>query len=315
MQHTLHTRRSAAFTLIELLVVIAIIAILAAILFPVFAQARSSARQTSCVSNTKQAALGAMMYAQDYDERFPRLDNNGSAGYNEQGWRPGTPVDSPDWGNLNLSQGGLADSERVMFWGVIQPYIKNYQIGICPEIGRTNWASAVNTVTDVDWGGPYDPAKENFYYSALGQMAVSIYVVDYNNYNPASGNMVRGILSSMPAISRPGEIILFAAESSWDWGPSVTAGVGNLGVWPSAPGSLCANAGAEGWTRYIHKGGSGQYPAGDPNRAVANPNMKGFAVFGFCDGHVKSMKYSQAERCVFSVEQNAWYYPFWNPNF
>jgi prepilin-type N-terminal cleavage/methylation domain-containing protein/prepilin-type processing-associated H-X9-DG protein len=57
-----------AFTLIELLVVIAIIAILAAILFPVFAQAREKARQTSCLSNTKQIALGALMYAQDYDE-------------------------------------------------------------------------------------------------------------------------------------------------------------------------------------------------------------------------------------------------------
>ncbi|MGQ9487030.1 MAG: prepilin-type N-terminal cleavage/methylation domain-containing protein [Armatimonadota bacterium] len=59
------------FTLIELLVVIAIIAILAAILFPVFAQARESARQTSCTSNQKQLALSVLMYAQDYDETFP----------------------------------------------------------------------------------------------------------------------------------------------------------------------------------------------------------------------------------------------------
>lgn len=62
-----------AFTLIELLVVIAIIAILAAILFPVFAQARDKARQAACQSNLKQIGLGINMYAQDYDETYPML--------------------------------------------------------------------------------------------------------------------------------------------------------------------------------------------------------------------------------------------------
>jgi prepilin-type N-terminal cleavage/methylation domain-containing protein len=63
--------RRYGFTLIELLVVIAIIAILAAILFPVFAQARESARKSSCLSNARQIGLAAMMYAQDWDEILP----------------------------------------------------------------------------------------------------------------------------------------------------------------------------------------------------------------------------------------------------
>lgn len=77
-QHPRHTQgvpgtrgTRAAFTLIELLVVIAIIAILAAILFPVFAQAREKARQTSCMSNLKQIGLALHMYVQDYDETMP----------------------------------------------------------------------------------------------------------------------------------------------------------------------------------------------------------------------------------------------------
>jgi prepilin-type N-terminal cleavage/methylation domain-containing protein/prepilin-type processing-associated H-X9-DG protein len=63
--------KRVGFTLIELLVVIAIIAILAAILFPVFAQAREKARQTGCVSNEKNIGLAILQYAQDYDEYFP----------------------------------------------------------------------------------------------------------------------------------------------------------------------------------------------------------------------------------------------------
>jgi prepilin-type N-terminal cleavage/methylation domain-containing protein/prepilin-type processing-associated H-X9-DG protein len=64
-----HTRRG--FTLIELLVVIAIISILAAILFPVFAQAREKAREITCVSNARQVGLAVMMYVQDNDETMP----------------------------------------------------------------------------------------------------------------------------------------------------------------------------------------------------------------------------------------------------
>lgn len=74
--------RNKAFTLIELLVVIAIIAILAAILFPVFAQAKEAAKKTQCLSNTKQIGLGALMYSGDSDDAFSPSEygNDGAAG-------------------------------------------------------------------------------------------------------------------------------------------------------------------------------------------------------------------------------------------
>src|SRR5437868_5196623 len=115
-----------AFTLIELLVVIAIIAILAAILFPVFAQARASARAISCISNTKQFSLGILMYAQDFDEHIPLLDNNGSCAYGF------TPCAKPDWGSV----GSDPNTPNAMFAGVVQPYLKNSGIQYCPEGGR-----------------------------------------------------------------------------------------------------------------------------------------------------------------------------------
>jgi prepilin-type N-terminal cleavage/methylation domain-containing protein/prepilin-type processing-associated H-X9-DG protein len=97
------------FTLIELLVVIAIIAILAAILFPVFAQARAKARQTVCLSNMRQIGLGVRMYVQDYDETYFDYDHGGV------GWT----IPRSDW-----------DEAREY---LLKPYIKSTGILQCPE--------------------------------------------------------------------------------------------------------------------------------------------------------------------------------------
>ena len=107
-------KRKSGFTLIELLVVIAIIAILAAILFPVFAQAREKGRQASCLSNCKQIGLASNMYVQDYDETFP--GHNWPAG---EGRHP-----LPDG---RIYQGHVG-------WPLaFYPYIKNQRVFICPS--------------------------------------------------------------------------------------------------------------------------------------------------------------------------------------
>lgn len=92
-----HSRLSTAFTLIELLVVIAIIAILAAILFPVFAQAREKAFSATCLSNEKQINLAILMYVQDYDETFPLAAYYPSASVPDTGFPGGYNLKCFGW--------------------------------------------------------------------------------------------------------------------------------------------------------------------------------------------------------------------------
>jgi prepilin-type N-terminal cleavage/methylation domain-containing protein len=104
--------KTFGFTLIELLVVIAIIAVLAAILFPVFSQAREKARQTACLSNVKQLGLGILMYAQDSDEMLPPTQND----------------------------------SFVLWPDLIYPYIKNNQVRVCPsDLGKSTVVSPDGT--------------------------------------------------------------------------------------------------------------------------------------------------------------------------
>jgi len=112
--HRTFLPKSRGFTLIELLVVIAIIAILAAILFPVFAQARAAARKTTCLSNTKQVGLAVLMYVQDYDESFPLLFVPEDATCQPQ-----------DYSNFVCT--------TAAWQNLVQPYTKNWGINICPE--------------------------------------------------------------------------------------------------------------------------------------------------------------------------------------
>jgi prepilin-type N-terminal cleavage/methylation domain-containing protein len=122
--------RRRAFTLIELLVVIAIIAILAAILFPVFAQARAKARQAACLSNMKQLGTAIMMYVQDYDETYPMSGYSAAPAAGNVGWY--YIVDPYIKGNAPTSM-------------ALSPAGQNVSIFSCPDFYATKYASVFNT--------------------------------------------------------------------------------------------------------------------------------------------------------------------------
>jgi len=149
-----HPATRKGFTLIELLVVIAIIAILAAILFPVFAQAREQARTASCLSNMKQLGLGFKMYAQDYDEEWPMgtypgprnwevnpdvnpyapsnqcLDDGAAAGWPGAAWKGYNPGDG---GPVYKGCAYGYEFYRTLMHVQVGPYTKNKQIWYCPS--------------------------------------------------------------------------------------------------------------------------------------------------------------------------------------
>jgi prepilin-type N-terminal cleavage/methylation domain-containing protein len=127
--------RTKGFTLIELLVVIAIIAILAAILFPVFAQAKEAAKRTSALSNTKQTGLAMIIYCTDNDDVLP-LSMGRRDELNPRSYMIGVvtpmPADSLGAGSAPWNNPIRRGGARV-FWGnSVQPYMKNYGIHELP---------------------------------------------------------------------------------------------------------------------------------------------------------------------------------------
>ena len=260
-------RTKSAFTLIELLVVIAIIAILAAILFPVFAQARASARKTSCLSNEKQAATAQAMYTQDYDEVFVSP------------WNCSAPI---------LRADGSTYRAYSPWTVLVQPYVKNQQMFLCPDQADVNFANGPNSrpllYSGYGWNGGY---LSKF----IGTDTCGVDRWDAN---------------SISIVKRPANTILFLDFVGVDY-----ASADHTQVWTPindyvdppincyAFGNTHCDAYAAGWTGttgdgvtdyydYPGYGGASFRHSGSGWKDKTLPD--GGANVAFCDGHAKFMK-------------------------
>lgn len=246
----MNTRRRNGFTLIELLVVIAIIAILAAILFPVFAQARDAARKTTCQSNLKQFGTAFAMYASDYDGMFPN-----PGGRNIQG----APSNGAAWysATRNTSTNNVTDSGQGVF-----PYLK--QRGN----SKNNVWSCPNSIPGAG-SGIFDVGQNYSMndYLRMGHPGQAVTAVGNapNSYFPSFHTGINPDFAQYPSEL----ILLFEVVQSATGGNNRNGSIyfssTTLGGQPS---------------RY----GAGGLPIGAPEEYHANKS-----TFVFCDGHVKTM--------------------------
>jgi prepilin-type N-terminal cleavage/methylation domain-containing protein/prepilin-type processing-associated H-X9-DG protein len=283
------SNRKSAFTLIELLVVIAIIAILAAILFPVFAQAREKARSVSCLSNVKQLTLGWVMYAQDYDETFPQWD-----------WAK----------SYNGGNGvGVEQNNATSIWAnAIYPYVKNTQVYKCPSDARpigqqinswSGWftvsAPAAPIITPIG----LNPAIYN-----QGKMIP----ITYGANEPLTVEF-----PSLAAIDKPADTLLISdsitilsGSDGWnDWRTAVRANAPATDARIKArlrraaysnPDCVDGVAGSGGYW------GAGAYWSGPYNSNYDRCAMhQGGLNVGFADGHAKYTKQGNATVGLYGV--------------
>jgi prepilin-type N-terminal cleavage/methylation domain-containing protein/prepilin-type processing-associated H-X9-DG protein len=295
----LDRRNRSGFTLIELLVVIAIIAILAAILFPVFAQARAKARQISCLSNMRQLGTSTGMYVQDYDEQFypHRFNCDGGSACN--------PLMTANGGPFN---GITGSAQTKVFWiSLLQPYVKNYQVFVCPStpnawygVNKDNVPCAAAGCGGVGYGGENSYGHNDAWLSPAGA------------FNGSGGQPGSVALAAVPRVS---STLILTDASYYGAVPDVT---NESGLRQS---NNCADAGCSKESTYISSQGS-QYASYWKNIGNANWSWGGGTLGAaaaiplgkarhneqvnvqFVDGHSKALPYNRVigDVCLWTTD-------------
>lgn len=276
-------RRNAGFTLIELLVVIAIIAILAAILFPVFAQAKDAAKKAASISNMKQVALAGVMYANDSDDVFtPMVEDNARA---------------------NAADGIDYDASWML---KLQPYVKSLRLFYSPN-ARNQTDPALTTtprrsngiITSYGmlprWRYAFaaDPGPSQMWRTGYGTAlmdGIGGYQRDPSISNPyyggggcAGGGAAAKVVPSLSQgqIPRISETALFFDAEGWEYGFLCT----NVAPWPidAAPPA----------SQYSGVNFAGRYNYEGIQQVGGVPYKVGQGAIAFADGSVKAMKTSK----------------------
>jgi prepilin-type N-terminal cleavage/methylation domain-containing protein len=266
----LHMKNPKAFTLIELLVVIAIIAILAAILFPVFAQAKVAAKKTQELSNVKQLTLAILMYNNDTDDEFP------------PSFQPeNLPTQSDSWSGTDVT------------WSeMVQPYTKNLNIFFSPTdslAGQPNsavgtWAGTALSVGANGWYGNYCCSPNwNSGFQLRGPMGIGGFE-GWLGLSGADPALTAGV------VTQPSNSILLSEKHEDDILAADPTSAGNLSAFgPESNFGGDQQLSLNWGPTQIPLGtrAPAAYPNG-PNGSVS-AKFNGQATFTFIDGHAKSM--------------------------